>query len=158
MMHQLDLLSAAELHRQAGPGTTGSEPAQRPAADAAASPIECGRRAGLPVGLSRRTDPASSAEAAAEYVESGHLGRDCRRVLEALRAHPGSTPRELSERSGIDYYVVQRRLTTLEDAGVARAVAHKAPQHPKYERQREVDPDLAPCSIDHAHRLRWWAK
>ena len=69
--------------------------------------------------LARRTDPASSHEAAAQVTASGVRDSQCAAVLDALRRHPGSTSLELATASGLDRYVVARRLPELERDGRA---------------------------------------
>jgi predicted ArsR family transcriptional regulator len=63
--------------------------------------------------LSRRTDPPSSAMAAAEMQLSGALSRQRRAVLDALKQHGPATSAELAARSGIGRYVCARRLPEL---------------------------------------------
>lgn len=61
----------------------------------------------------RRSDPASSRQAAAELEASGALSRQRREVLEALKRFGPSTSAELAQRSGLDRYTVARRLPEL---------------------------------------------
>lgn len=69
--------------------------------------------------LSRTTDPASS-RAGERYIrKSGALESQCRRIHEALTRHPNHTALELSAKTGLDYYVIQRRLSVLERRGMA---------------------------------------
>lgn len=73
------------------------------------------------VSLSRRSDPATSRLAASETVESGRLGVQKAAVLAALREHTGSTSAELAQRSGLDRYLVARRLPDLRRDGLVVA-------------------------------------
>jgi len=73
-------------------------------------------------GLSHRHDPRASHAAARAVVKSGKLEGQCKQVHDALKRFPMHTARELSNASGIDYYIVSRRLSVLEKMG--RAVRH----------------------------------
>lgn len=73
--------------------------------------------------LSRNTDPLSS-----------HMGADFIRpvvqsqiaqIYEALKKHPRLTARELSRASGIDYYIIQRRLSVLDKRGLAEVAGER---------------------------------
>ena len=68
----------------------------------------------------RRTDPATSHEAAAAIAESGELGRQQRLVLEGVRRWPGLTSLELATKLGLDRHQVARRLPELLSRGFAR--------------------------------------
>lgn len=70
--------------------------------------------------MSRRTDPATSAAAAADLHDSGALGRQRAMVLGAVRRWPGSTSAELADRLACDRYCPSRRLPDLERAGLVR--------------------------------------
>lgn len=60
---------------------------------------------------SRRADPVSS-KLAAKTAASGKAGELRRRIKDELWATPqGLTARELSQRLGVDYYAVQRRIS-----------------------------------------------
>ena len=67
--------------------------------------------------LARASDPITSHIAGEEHVLSGRWRGDAERVLEALRYWPGRTSRELAERSGLDRYLVARRLPDLKETG-----------------------------------------
>ena len=73
----------------------------------------------------RRTDPESSHEAAAELVESGRVNDQCQRVLEALQRFDRTTSAELAWHSGMDRFVVARRLPDLERKGLAKKGGYK---------------------------------
>lgn len=68
----------------------------------------------------RRTDPATSHEAAAAMLASGAIGRQAQDVLDAVRRWPGLTSLELGARMEIDRWAVARRLPELEGAGHVR--------------------------------------
>ena len=69
--------------------------------------------------MSRRTDPATSHEAAAELVRSGRLDTQCSEVYAALRRHPGATSAEIAAAEGLDRFLVARRLPDLVSRGLA---------------------------------------
>lgn len=73
--------------------------------------------------LARRTDPATSHEAARRNVGSGANGSQKTRVLEALRANPGATSAELARAMGVDRAMTARRLSDLE----GDELVHKGP-------------------------------
>ena len=70
--------------------------------------------------LSRKTDPASSAEAAEKLVASGAHASQKQRTLAALAKHPGSTSAELGTIMGVSRHVPARRLPDLERDGLVR--------------------------------------
>lgn len=70
-------------------------------------------------GLSHRHDPRTSHAAARAVVKSGKLEGQCQQVHDALKRFPMHTARELSVASGIDYYVIQKRICLLERQGLA---------------------------------------
>lgn len=61
----------------------------------------------------RRSDPETSHAAAERLRESGKLREQQRQVLDALTRWPGSTAVELATNSGLDRYLVSRRLPEL---------------------------------------------
>jgi hypothetical protein len=65
----------------------------------------------------RNTDPVASHEAAEAVATSGLANAQAERVLEAVTAHPGLTSLELEAASGIDRYVLARRLPELRRRG-----------------------------------------
>jgi DNA-binding MarR family transcriptional regulator len=69
--------------------------------------------------LAHRNDPVTSRIAARAMAESGALSSQQARVLEALREFPGTTSDELAQRSGLDRYLVARRLPDLARLGHA---------------------------------------
>lgn len=66
--------------------------------------------------VARLSDPRPSHQAAAEVTASGQRQAQASRVLEMLRRFPLCTSLELAEASGIDRYIVARRLPELEAA------------------------------------------
>lgn len=69
--------------------------------------------------LSRNSDPMSSHRGADRITKSGKLEGQCKLVYEALKRFPLHTARELSHESGLDYIIIQKRLTVLERRGLA---------------------------------------
>ena len=63
----------------------------------------------------RTEDPRSSKLAAEEVTETGRADAEQAQVMAALRTYPGTTSKELAERSGLDYHLVARRLPELRD-------------------------------------------
>jgi len=61
----------------------------------------------------RTTDPATSRRAArrAAGAASDHRSR----ILDAIRATPGMTPREIAGKTGLDFYQVSRRLSEIPE-------------------------------------------
>ena len=68
--------------------------------------------------LSRRTDPVSSHEAAAEHVQSGRNAAQKTVVLDGLSAYSNVTSDELARLLRVDRYMVARRLPELESEGL----------------------------------------
>ena len=66
----------------------------------------------------RRTDPKTSKQAADDVTVSGQRRRDVDRVAEAVRAHKGSTARELANFAKLDYEMVHKRLPDAERLGL----------------------------------------
>jgi hypothetical protein len=82
-------------------------------------------------------DPDTSFDAAERLIKSGELTRQekavCEAILtyEALRATgmldialatPGFTAKELAAQSGLDYYMISRRLSALKDKAIERTM------------------------------------
>lgn len=63
--------------------------------------------------LSRKSDPASSARAATELVESGRHTSQCQEVWTALALAGPCSSKELAKRSGLDRHMVARRCADL---------------------------------------------
>ncbi len=72
------------------------------------------------VPASRRTDNAASYRAEERQNKSGQRATDQHRCLEAVRQHPGCTSKELAEITGIDRYILARRLPDLHPVHVMR--------------------------------------
>ena len=68
----------------------------------------------------RRSDPLSSHRAADAIAP--HLSGQRRAVWEALKRHPGRSSKELAEVSGLDRYLIARRLPELEQFGLVERV------------------------------------
>jgi len=66
---------------------------------------------------SRATDPASSHEAAAFVEALGIVGHQQRQAAAAVRACPGRTSYELSIETGLDRYMLARRLPEVLGSG-----------------------------------------
>jgi hypothetical protein len=72
-----------------------------------------------PMRLARASDPVSSQLAAEEVTASGHRDSQKREILAALRSEPEPvSSMELSRATGLDRYVVARRLPDLERDGM----------------------------------------
>jgi len=72
----------------------------------------------------RKTDSESSHLAAIE--NESRRGTQARMVFQAVVDYPNSTSRELSVRSGLERYMVARRLSDAEDLGlVQRGIQRK---------------------------------
>lgn len=71
--------------------------------------------------LSRRTDPATSKQAASNLVKSGAHKSQCDRVYDVLNRFKtnGATPNEISALCGLDHYAVYKRLNDLKLRGYA---------------------------------------
>ena len=68
----------------------------------------------------RATDPESSHLAAEEITASGKRQEQIGLAITAVRDHPGNTSMELSELTGLDRYMLARRLPDAETAGAIR--------------------------------------
>jgi hypothetical protein len=89
--------------------------------------------------LVRATDPATSYGGAVAAVAK--LGETQRRTVDAVRAHPGLTARELAQAVGdADPRDINRRLNEVESAGL---VVRRGPR---------------PCSITNKPCSTWWPK
>ena len=67
--------------------------------------------------IARSTDPSSSHEAAAFVTAVGARAAQQRLAAQAVAAYPGCTALELSAKSGICRYVLNRRLPECETHG-----------------------------------------
>lgn len=68
----------------------------------------------------RATDPASSHEAAERAEKSGRIADQQTRVLEGLRRYGPCSTATLAQLSGMDRYVVARRMPELEKLRLVR--------------------------------------
>lgn len=78
--------------------------------------------------LVRKTDPQTSKDAARKIVESGALNRqedEVWRMLKGFDCDEGLTMRELSELSGLDYFMCQRRISGIFRKNKAKIVGEK---------------------------------
>lgn len=87
---------------------------------------------------SRTTDPVTSHMAERQMRESGAFARQRDAVLAAVRAHSGLTAMELSRESGLDYYLLMRRLNEVETLGHIRRG------------------DRRPCRVTGRAATTWW--
>ena len=65
----------------------------------------------------RATDPISSHVAAEEYSKSERSITERQQALDAVRAYPGRTSRDLSMLTGLDRHMLARRLPEVEGLG-----------------------------------------
>jgi len=86
----------------------------------------------------RRTDPETSHKAAEEHTRSGARAHQQQQVTAAVRALPGRTSFELAMATGLDRYMVARRLPECVTAGTVRKGATKT------------------CGITGKTALTWW--
>lgn len=70
--------------------------------------------------IARKTDPASSHLAAAEITSSGARAHQQAQTIAAVRAFPGLTSQELSDLTGLERYMLARRLPEAVTAGAVR--------------------------------------
>jgi hypothetical protein len=66
--------------------------------------------------LAHRADPQTSYDAADKVIQSGQLNKQEQEVLEAIREYGGRggiTAKELSAKSVLNYFTIQRRLSGL---------------------------------------------
>lgn len=70
---------------------------------------------GFAVARARRTDPVTSHEAAGAVERSGRASVQRGQALDAVRRHPGRTSQELAELTGLDRYMLARRLPELRE-------------------------------------------
>jgi hypothetical protein len=68
----------------------------------------------------RRSDPETSHEAAEHHTRSGARADQQAQTIAAIRAFPGRTMQELSELTGMDRYMLGRRVSECETAGAIR--------------------------------------
>lgn len=68
----------------------------------------------------RNDDPSSSHDAAEHVVSSGLQAQQHSLAASAVRKHPGLTSLELARATGIDRFVLARRLPEVEREGLIR--------------------------------------
>ena len=86
----------------------------------------------------RTTDPVTSHQAAQHMDQTGKRASQQREVLAAVREHPGLTSAELARATGLDRYMLARRLPELAPAAV------------------KGDPQR--CQVTGRHAMTWWPK
>ncbi|MFW6340673.1 MAG: MarR family transcriptional regulator [Wenzhouxiangella sp.] len=86
---------------------------------------------------SRRTDPQTSRGAEAEINATGERAKQQKVVLQMLHRYPGRTSRELATVTGLDRYLVARRLPELEPELARRGEAKR-------------------CSVGGRAAITWW--
>lgn len=69
---------------------------------------------------SRATDPESSHLSAEAHTASGKRAEQQAKTVAAVRAFPGCTMQELAGKTGIDRYVLGRRISECETAGLVK--------------------------------------
>jgi len=79
-------------------------------------PLPAMRRIETPA--ARNTDPETSHEAAAHITDSGARAFQQGQTVAAVRAYPGRTMQELAELTGLDRYMLGRRVSECETAGL----------------------------------------
>ncbi|MDR3445965.1 winged helix-turn-helix domain-containing protein [Dyella sp.] len=88
--------------------------------------------------IARATDPESSHHAAAELTASGRRGQQIAQTFAAVKAFPGRTSQELSDKTGICRFVLARRLPEAVTAGAITKGLQRA------------------CSVTGKLALTWW--
>ena len=73
----------------------------------------------------RISDPSTSHIAGETIEQSGHGQKQRDLCLAAVQLHPGLTARELEQTTGLDYYMLCRRLPELRDELLVRTGAHR---------------------------------
>jgi hypothetical protein len=88
--------------------------------------------------IARARDPESSHLAADEITKSGARAHQQHQTAAAVKQYPGCTSQELSEATGMDRYVLARRLSECE---TAKSVRRGEMRH---------------CLITGRKALTWW--
>ena len=94
------------------------------------------------VPVSRRTDFESSKRAEAEINASGVRATQQRQVLVLVQRYPGFTSREIAHKSGLDRYMVARRLPELREASLVISPKHR----------------MRTCGIGKRQAVTWWPR
>lgn len=68
----------------------------------------------------RRSDPATSHEAARDVEWTGKAGSQRKACYEYVRRYPGATAAEIAKAIGLERHVPSRRLPELRDAGLIK--------------------------------------
>lgn len=76
--------------------------------------------------IARASDPVTSHLAAKEITASGVRFSQQKKVADAVRRHPGHTSQELAEMTGLERYMLARRLP---ECVTARTVRKGEPKH-----------------------------
>lgn len=74
----------------------------------------------LPDIASHRSDPSTSDKAEESVKKSGKMHHQCEQVYRAIVDYPNCTAGELAKRSGIDYSIIQRRVSILAKNGLIK--------------------------------------
>lgn len=85
----------------------------------------------------RNSDPLTSHMAAQHMNHTGARAKQQQEVLAAVRKHPGMTSSELAQATGVDRYMLARRLPELAPA-VVKGEARK-------------------CQVSGRQAVTWWA-
>ena len=86
----------------------------------------------------RNSDPITSHLAADAITASGMRFSQQKQVADAVHRHPGHTSQELAELTGLDRYMLARRLPECETGGTVR---RGEPKH---------------CTVTNRLTLTWW--
>lgn len=86
----------------------------------------------------RSTDPETSHDAARHIVASGAQALQQNQALDAVACHPGLTSNELARATGLDRYMLARRLPELCD------------------RDLVVAKDQRKCNVSGRTAYTWW--
>ena len=105
------------------------------------------RRPSLPLfeppARARRTDPSTSHIAAEEVTASGRAKAQRTICLYEVMKHPGQTAAELAEKSGLDRYMLNRRLPELREE--------------KRLKENRYDKDMRRiCAVQGTPCMTWW--
>lgn len=98
----------------------------------------CRSMARVATPAARNSDPVTSHLAAEEITASGVRFSQQRQVADAVRRHPGHTSQELAELTGLERYMLARRLSECETAGTVKRGEPKR------------------CSVTGRQALTWW--
>ena len=86
----------------------------------------------------RATDPHTSHEAAAQLDATGARGFQQRIAAQAVERHPGLTSMELAKKTGLDRYMLARRLPECRTASAVRMG------------------EARECSVSGRQAMTWW--